>query len=139
MKFKDFINETTNNEVIKDAIKLELPHINQEYIKEIVMNNISLLEYSISLQKSKVLADLNNEKEQDILKDLLSKLRKWINLLHSRWPETKDDKQDSNLSPKGVKPVNAPIDPSKPQTIDVQKELLGLDDKEDNKDNSEDE
>lgn len=133
MRFKDFINEVTNNKVIKDAIELGLPSVREEYIKEVVLNNISLLEYGISLQKSKVLAKLDDDKEQDILKDLLSKLRKWNDLLHSRWPETKDDKQNSNLSPNGVKPVSAPIDPSKPQTIGVQRELLGLDKDNDKK------
>lgn len=132
MNFKKYLlNEDEN--AIKDALQLSTPKNNEEYLKEVVLKWIAMLNDAIKLQKNKVMSDTNDEIQLGILNDLLLKTRKWIELYKERWP---DDKiSNSNLSPVSSKPNQPPIDMNSKMPADMLSKIQGtnVEDKEEPK------
>lgn len=120
MKFKQFLIES-DRDVIKDAINVRNPESGVEYIKDIVVNNLNLLKYAISIQKRKVLDDIDNDIENSILEDLSKKLRLWKDIFKTRWP----DEESDNLSPNKPKPNQPPVDANSKVPLDVFNKMQG--------------
>lgn len=127
MNFKDYIlNEDEN--LVKKALKLDNPKNNEEYLKDIVIDWISILDNAIKIQKKKVLSDTKDEIQLGILNDLLLKSRKWLDLLKERWP--KEKVSNSNLSPVSSKPNQPPIDMNSKMPADMLSKIQGTDKEE---------
>lgn len=115
-------------DIVKDVLSLEDPKDNEEYTRDMVVGKIEIISKAIEFQKDKA-ENVNDDIQNGILSDMLKKLRKWKDVLKSRWPKDSDD----DLSPVPAKPTQAPVDMSTKMPVDLLAKMNGVEDEEGDK------
>lgn len=113
MRLRNFLEE--------NVLSIPEPVNAEEYTPEEAMDNIKAIENEI---KEKYSSDDLDKTKLASKKDLMDKLRKWVDLYN----EIAEKEYKSPFLGKKQKPVEVPVDITKPQPLSVQKQILGLED-----------